>query len=188
MLYVPHTARHGETCAAGTDQAAETEQAMKRGHERTAVVPLDFHRLRVHRDIEHAIPHAEQHQRGYEQAYGRTDNGQRKGQAEPQRGDGGQAAAAETAAQPYREGPRQCGARRPRAEGLAGRGKGSREASAIERRTRPSCPSSRACRALTAGICGTQLASTTPLRKKVVESAQRERNGGDCDSTHVWRA
>jgi hypothetical protein len=76
--------------------AAETEQSMKRGHERTAVAPLDFHRLRVHGDIEHAIPHSKQHQREYEQTCGRTDHGQRKGQAKPQRGDCGHAAAAET--------------------------------------------------------------------------------------------
>jgi hypothetical protein len=34
-----------------------------------------------------------------------------------------------------------------------------------------------ACRAFTAGMCGTQLASTRPLTTKMVETAHRERMG-----------
>src|SRR5262245_36007627 len=36
-----------------------------------------------------------------------------------------------------------------------------------------------ACWALTAGMCGTQLARTMPLMKKMVETAQRARIGND---------
>src|SRR5215510_13065140 len=37
-----------------------------------------------------------------------------------------------------------------------------------------------ACWALTAGMCGTQLARTTPLMKKIIETAQRERVSNKC--------
>ena len=46
---------------------------------------------------------------------------------------------------------------------------------AIARSTSPSAPSPRACAALTAGMCGIQLASTAPFRKNTVATARRAR-------------
>src|SRR5439155_17856388 len=51
----------------------------------------------------------------------------------------------------------------------------ARENAAKPAATMPSCPSDSPCTALTAGMCGTQLASTTPLMKKIVDTAERER-------------
>jgi hypothetical protein len=56
-------------------------------------------------------------------------------------------------------------------------GSGNTDPTAMESNTIPSSSSESACRAFTAGMCGTQLARTRPLTKKMVETAHRARMG-----------
>src|SRR5262249_45221545 len=160
----------------GSGQTAEAEEAVEGGHDRTPVAVLHRDGLRVHGDVQRRVACAEQQQRERDQEQVGAQEGEGQRQAEGHAGRRGHEAAAGA--------PDAAGGRgrpaRPTSQPASGSAKTA--PAAMESSTTPSTPSEIPWRALTAGMWGTQLASTNPLTKKKTATARRAWTGGPSGS------